>query len=161
LVSDAINDDGIVDYDKTITEMKKELDELKNSKKQSETQSAATEEAYIAKQIKDFEFAIDDNGEPRYPLFKEVKDEMGILLNKGKAKTLEEAYEMSPTVRAQAIEAKSAMRSREDIEEEKRRVTKAKKAAKGVSNKKIVSQAPVKISFEDRLRERLMEAKSN
>lgn len=49
LVSDAINDDGIVDYDKTITEMKKELDELKNSKKQSETQSAATEEAYIAK----------------------------------------------------------------------------------------------------------------
>lgn len=155
------DDDSIVDYDKTIAEMQKEIADLKNNKTQSETKSAADEDTYIAKQIKDFEFAIDDSGEPKYPLFKEVKDEMGILLQKGKAKTLEEAYNMTPTVFTKAFEEKQKTLSRQDMEAEKKVVAQAKKAARGVTNKKVATQPPKKMSFEDRFREKLSEHRAN
>ena len=155
------DDDSIVDYDKTIAEMRKEIADLKNNKTQSETKSAASEDAYIAKQIKDFEFAIDDSGEPKYPLFKEVKDEMGILLQKGKAKTLEEAYNMTPTVRELALEEKQKAQSRQDMEADKKAVAQAKKAARGVTNKKVATQPPRKMSFEDRFKEKLREHKAS
>lgn len=156
---DSVNDD-VVDYDKTITEMKKEIANLKNKDTQTKEQAAATEQSYIAKQVKDFEFAIDDTGELKHPLFKEVKDEMGIILQKGKAKTLEEAYNLSPTVRSAALEKKVELQSREDIEAERRKVSKAKKAAKGVTNKKIVTAQNIKMSLEDRLKEKFAEARA-
>ena len=155
------NDDDVIDYDKTIAEMKKEIADLKNNNKQTETDTAATEDAYIAKQVKDFEFAIDESGEPMYPLFKEVRDEMGILLQNGKAKTLEDAYEMSPTVKLAKLEETSKSQSRNDMEEEKRKVAKAKKAARGISNNKVNLKQNVKMTLEDRLREKFAEARAN
>jgi len=154
-------DDGVIDYDKTLAEMKQELADIKNEKANTKAQTAAKEEAYIAKQVKDFEFAIDDTGESKYPLFKEVKTEMGNLINEGKAKTLEEAYEMSPTVKLKRLEELKELESREDLEAEKRRVVKAKKAAKGINNKRIVTKQPVKMSLEDRLKQRFAEARAS
>jgi type II secretory pathway component PulC len=154
------DEEYVTDIDKTIKEMRAELASLKNEKTQTKEQNAAQEQAFIAKQIRDFEFAIDESGESKYPLFKEVRDEMGIFIQNGKAKTLEEAYEMSPTVKESKLEAKKNLQSREDIEAEKQAVAKAKKAAKGVTNKQIVTQDSRKMSFEERFAEKLRKAKA-
>jgi hypothetical protein len=154
------DEEYVTDIDKTIKEMRAELASLKNEKTQSKEQTAAQEQAFIAKQIRDFEFAIDESGESKYPLFKQVRDEMGIFISNGKAKTLEEAYEMSPTVKESRLEAKKNLQSREDIEAEKQAVAKAKKAAKGVTNKQIVTQESRKMSFEERFAEKLRKAKA-
>lgn len=161
LVDNNTDDDGIIDYDKTISEMKQELDSLKNKELQTKTQSAADAEAGIAKQIKDFEFAIDETGELKYPDFKEVRDEMAILINKGKATTLEDAYELCPTIKEKRLHERSELDSKKQIQEEKRKVAKAKKAAKGVTNKKVAAPArEVKRSLEDRLKEKFAESRA-
>lgn len=160
LVDDDSEDD-VVDYDKTITEMKKEIANLKNGKAQSETESAAIEQAYIAKQIRDFEFATDENGEPKYPLFSKVKREMYDLLNSGEAKTLEEAYELSPSVKLAKLEQDAERSKKVNIQEERKKVAQAKKAAKGLTNTRVVKAAPKKMSFEERFKENLRKAKAN
>jgi len=154
-------DDGIVDYDKTITELKKEVAQIKQGNVQNETNIAARQDAEIAKQIRDFKFAIDESGEPKHPLFEEAYDEISSLIVKGKAKTLEEAYEMSPTVQLAKMQAEAERQKEVDLQEEKRKVAKAKKAAKGITNTRVVKQAPIKMSLEDRLREKFAEARAN
>lgn len=160
LVSDESNDE-VVDYDKTITELKKEVAQLKQGNVQNKTDIAARQDAEIAKQIRDFKFAIDESGEPKHPLFEEAYDEMSSLIVKGKAKTLEEAYEMSPTVKLAKMQEEAERKKEVDLQEEKRKVAKAKKAAKGITNTRVVKQAPIKMSLEDRLREKFAEARAN
>lgn len=159
-VSNESNDE-VVDYDKTITELKKEVAQLKQGNVQNETNIAARQDAEIAKQIRDFKFAIDESGEPKHPLFEEAYDEMSSLIVKGKAKTLEEAYELSPTVKLAKMQAEAERQKEVDLQEEKRKVAKAKKAAKGITNSRVVKQAPIKMSLEDRLREKFAEARAN
>lgn len=162
LVGDATEDDGVIDYDKTISEMKKELNALKSKESQTKNQAAAQNEANVAKQVKDFQFAVDETGELMYPHFKEVKDEMGILLQNGKAATLEEAYNMSPTIKEMMLEQKQELKTKADIEEEKRKVARAKKASKGVHNKKTAAiKTEGKISLEDRLKAKFAEARGS
>ena len=155
------SNDEVVDYDKTITELKKEVAQLKQGNVQNETNIAARQDAEIAKQIRDFKFAIDESGEPKHPLFEEAYDEMSSLIVKGKAKTLEEAYEMSPTVKLAKMQEEAERKKEIDLQEEKRKVAKAKKAAKGITNSRVVKQAPIKMSLEDRLREKFAEARAN
>jgi hypothetical protein len=151
--------DDVLDYDETLTEIKKELKELKNEKVQSQTNTAAAQQNEVAKQVKDFEFAVDETGELKFPMFKNVKDEMGILLQKGTAKTLEEAYNMSPTVKIKTLEENQVKNDKASIEDDKRKIAKAKKAARGVTNKRIVQKPPVKMTLEERLRENFAESK--
>ena len=159
-VSNESNDE-VVDYDKTITELKKEVAQLKQGNVQNETNIAARQDAEIAKQIRDFKFAIDESGEPKHPLFEEAYDEMSSLIVKGKAKTLEEAYELSPTVKLAKMQEEAERKREVDLQEEKRKVAKAKKEAKGITNNRVVKQAPIKMSLEDRLREKFAEARAN
>lgn len=159
-VSDESNDE-VVDYDKTITELKKEVAQLKQGNVQNKTDIAARQDAEIAKQIRDFKFAIDESGEPKHPLFEEAYDEMSSLIVKGKAKTLEEAYEMSPTVQLAKMQAEAERQKEVDLQEEKRKVAKAKKAAKGIANTRVVKPAPEKLSFEEMFRRNLREASAN
>ena len=159
-VNDESNDE-VVDYDKTITELKKEVAQLKQGNVQNKTDIAARQDAEIAKQIRDFKFAIDESGEPKHPLFEEAYDEMSSLIVKGKAKTLEEAYEMSPTVQLAKMQAEAERQKEVDLQEEKRKVAKAKKAAKGITNTRVVTPAPEELSFEEMLRRNLREARAN
>jgi len=159
-VNDESNDE-VVDYDKTITELKKDVAQIKQGNVQKETNIAARQDAEIAKQIRDFKFAIDESGEPKHPLFEEAYDEMSSLIVKGKAKTLEEAYEMSPTVQLTKMQAEAERQKKVDLEEEKRKVAKAKKAAKGITNTRVVKPAPEKLSFEEMFRRNLREASAN
>jgi len=159
-VNDESNDE-VVDYDKTITELKKDVAQIKQGNVQKETNIAARQDAEIAKQIRDFKFAIDESGEPKHPLFEEAYDEMSSLIVKGKAKTLEEAYEMSPTVQLTKMQAEAERQKKVNLEEEKRKVAKAKKAAKGITNTRVVKPAPEKLSFEEMFRRNLREASAN
>ena len=159
-VSDESNNQ-IVDYDKTITEIQKDVAQIKQGNVQKETESAARQSAETAKLLQDFKFAIDENGDPKYPLFNKVKYEMGDKLSSGEAKTLEEAYEMSPTVKLAKMQAEAERQKEVDLEEEKRKVAKAKKAAKGITNTRVVKPAPEKLSLEVMLIRNFREAGAN
>jgi len=47
------------------------------------------------------------------------------------------------------------------MEADKKAVAQAKKAARGVTNKKVATQPPRKMSFEDRFKEKLREHKAS
>lgn len=117
-----------------ISQLKKKIESLENTYKTTAVSAERTEEESNARAIRDFKFAIDESGEPKYPLFDEVKEEMAILLNSGKAKSLEDAYSKSPTVKEKLAEAEKERRSKEDLEAARKKAVIAKKAGKGVKN---------------------------
>lgn len=51
------------------------------------------EESSLQSVIEDFSSQKDENGNPKYPHFDALREDMGLLLNAGKAQSLEEAYE--------------------------------------------------------------------
>lgn len=115
-----------------ISQLKQEVQSLKNkyedNTKRAERQS---EEANI-RAIRDFKFAIDEAGETKYPLFEEVKEEMSILLNSGKATSLEDAYFKSPTVKEKVAAMEKERHGKDELEAARRKAAQAKKASKGV-----------------------------
>lgn len=156
----SVVDDEYVDYDKKISDITKENEELRAQLKQrndAKIQAAAAQEASAAKQVKDFKHAVDETGELLYPHFEDVKEEMAIYIKNGKATTLEQAYDMSPTIKDMKIEKSKKL----DIEKEKRKVAKAKAAAKGVSSRRTAETQPSKPTnrnFEQLLKEKMTAA---
>lgn len=117
-----------------ISQLKQKIESLeKTYKNTSEVTERQTEEANL-RAIRDFKFAIDETGEPKHPLFEEVKEEMAILLNTGKATSLEDAYLKSPTVKEKLAEAEKERRSKDELEAARKKAAMAKKASKGVKN---------------------------
>jgi len=115
-----------------ITQLKKEIQELKaQGARKAEDEGRSQQETY-ANMIRDFKFTVNEQGEPKYPLYEEVKEEMAILLQKGKASTLEEAYNLSPTVKEKTFEQQQEMKKQLELEEARKSARRAKKASKGV-----------------------------
>lgn len=157
---DADGDDFFDSDNKQIDQLKKEIADLKSSMQQEKTQVVEQQQKSVESQIRDFKHAIDDNGEPKYPLFEEVKEEMSIFLQNGKASTLEEAYNMSPTIKEKKLSAKSEADEKAKLEADRKKVQDAKRASRGVSNKKSVPmQTPrKKMSIEERFAENFKKA---
>lgn len=116
----------------TITQLKKEIHDLKTMVTQKELRESQTQQKSVTDAVREFEHAIDENGNPKYPYFKEVKEEMAVLLQTGKAKDLEEAYKKSPTVREKMLEIKSKEQSENDLQQRRERIKKAKIAGRSV-----------------------------
>lgn len=94
-----------------------------------------------AEQIRDFKYSLNELGEPKYPLFDEVRHEMQIILNAGKAQTLEEAYNLSPTVREKELNSKMLEKEKGELESARIKAAKAKKMARSVKPSKTASSS--------------------
>lgn len=120
--------------DEKYSKLERKIKELEGRGSKDKEDAERIQRESDARAIRDFKYAIDDNGESKYPLFDEVQSEMGILLNNGKATTLEEAYFKSPTVREKLLEEKQKEDKSKELEVARKKATQAKKASKGVRN---------------------------
>lgn len=139
------SDDSYFDYDNEINQLKNEVTSLKSQLKGNEAARINQEQVSVQSQLRDFEHSIDENGDPLYPLFNEVKEEMAILIQAGKANDLKEAYNKAPTVVKSQLERQAEIKSKKDLEADRKKVADAKRASRGITNK-VSSPSPVKRS---------------
>lgn len=125
-------DPKVTELETTVDKLTKRLDDDAATRVQQQNQSVQDEVAA-------FKSAVDSDGNLLHPHFDESRDEMGILMQTGKAKTIPEAYEMSPTVRSKGLDVKdpkdepqkdAALKEVNELNELKERRTQAAKAKK-------------------------------
>lgn len=119
---------GMEDDDPSISALRQEITELKQ---QLQTRDQQTQSQALNQTIQGFAQEIDDNGNLKHPHFEKLQTEMAVILNAGKAQTLEDAYEqalwLDPQTRQTLL---SEQNKKAEQEAEKRRKEKAKKAKK-------------------------------
>ena len=99
-----------------------------------ETNSSKEEQTAVQKVLKEFTDAEDDDGNIAHPHFdnEDVKNEMSILVNTGK--TLDEAYNSSPTVKMLELDNKNKETPVQRSTRKKQEIAKAKTASKRVKS---------------------------
>ena len=84
---------------------------LNSNERQIQQLNQMFQDSLVKREIANFVNAKDDAGNPKYPYFEDVKQNMGVLMDKGICKTLEEAYNQSiwanEEVRKKLIEAQN------------------------------------------------------
>ncbi len=144
------NDPKVTKLETTIDTLQKRLDSFENTNIQQKNQSVQDE-------IVTFKGEIDAKGNLTHPHFDEARDEMGLLMQTGKAKTMQEAYDKSPTVRSNGLKVvNSPEDNKAALKKAREEAAKAKKAGKTVKTRSGASSDPLKgLSLRDTLKVRL------
>jgi len=121
--------DDYYDDDK-ISRLEKKIEMLEGRGQQDKEATERQIEKANAEAIRAFKFAIDESGNDKYPLFEEVKEEMAILLSKGKANSLEDAYYKSPSVKEKLSEENKAKQEKEALAAARKKAAQVKKTNK-------------------------------
>lgn len=130
-ISEDKSEDEYVDPD--LAQMKARLATLEGENLNSRQSAVQQQQAAIQNQIQTFKEAKDDKGNIKYPHFTAGQEEMGVLLNTGKAASLEDAYVKSPTVKQLEMEEKNfGSTLEEELVEKRKKASKAKKSSKSV-----------------------------
>lgn len=119
-------------------------------------QQAAQREAEIQSQIDAFQNEVNESGQPKHLFFENVRGTMAALIERGEAKSLDQAYEMAcyanNEVRAQLIAQQQSEAEAKRLEEAKRRAAEAKHASFDISGQGGVGVADTsKLSLRDEL----------
>ena len=123
------NDPKVTKLETTIDDLQRRLDSFENAGVQRDNKAVQDEIAV-------FKAETDANGNLTHPYFDEARDEMGILMQTGKAKTLQDAYEDSPTVRSKGLEVvKNPEKDKLALKKAREEAAKAKKAGKTVKTR--------------------------
>lgn len=149
----AATDDEWVDprtakLEKTVEELQAERQREKQAKEQ-EIKNA------VNKEITEFSQTKDDSGNPKFPHFERLRGEMSLLLNAGKAQTMEDAYNLAmrldPELYQQQLEQK--IKAEREAEEAARReeVKKATTAGRHLSGTGASRAAPKIRTLDDAL----------
>ena len=129
----------------TIETLQKRLDSFEDATVQQKNKSVQDE-------IIAFKSEKDGDGNLIYPHFDEVRDEMGILMETGKAKTMQEAYGKSPTVMSKGLKVVKPD-NKEALKNAREEAATAKKAGKTVKTRSGSSNNHLKgLSLRDELR---------
>jgi hypothetical protein len=96
--------------------LQQQLGQFGQTVQQRQQQEQRALQANVQSEITAFTSEVDEAGQPRYPFFNEVRGDMKLLIDGGRANTLKEAYDM-------AVHANPATRQRlmESLEVERRR----------------------------------------
>ncbi len=139
------SDPKVTKLETTIDTLQKRLDTFENANVQRSNQTVQDE-------IVTFKSEKDVDGNLTHPHFDEARDEMGILMQTGKAKTMQEAYEKSPTVRSKGLTVVKTD-NKEALKKAREEAAKAKKAGKTVKTRSGQSVNPHKgLSLRDELK---------
>lgn len=119
--------------DPTVAALQQKIGQLEQHLHSQQMQAQQAQQAQILEQIKAFEAAQDETGNPKYPYFQDVGQEMIALLSSGHFQTLEDAYDY-------ATNGNREIRARIAEEAAKRDAAKrAAEAAKAVAPAKTVT----------------------
>ena len=139
------SDPKVTKLETTIETLQKRLDTFENANIQRTNQSVQDEVA-IFKDEKDVD------GNLTHPHFDEARDEMGILMSTGKAKTMQEAYDKCPAVMSKGLKVVKTD-NKESLKKAREEAAKAKKAGKTVKTRSGQSVNPHKgLSLRDELK---------
>lgn len=123
------SDPKVAKLETTVADLRAEIDSMKNDGIQRKNQSVQDE-------ILAFKEAKDSKGNLTHPHFDEARDEMGILMETGKAKTVQEAYDMSPAVKSKGLKiVKSSDENKLALKKAREEAAKAKKAGKTIKTR--------------------------
>lgn len=152
-------DDGHADYeDPEIKALKQKLQSMEQMFQQTQISSQQQQQAEVQNQIKLFQEATDDQGNPLHPHFESVKVKMGKLISAGEATDLDDAYKkairLDDDLYQQELEAQRKAKAIEQDRKRKERVAAAKPAAKKPSGR-LAAPEPKrkKMSIEESLEE--------
>jgi hypothetical protein len=122
--------------------LQQELQHLRQWRDQQETHSRTAAQTALIEELRSFEAAVDDNGNPKHPYLRDVFDDMVRLAQSGYAKSIPEAYEracrLNDTIsQRQAEEQQKAAeeRARKDAAARTAAANKTADAAKTVTGK--------------------------
>ncbi len=91
----------------------------------------------VQREIQSFAEAVDEAGQPKHPLFNEVRGDMQHLINSGRANSLADAYDMAvyanPVTRQKLLESQALQQRREWEERQRQEAARAKKAGGGIT----------------------------
>ena len=86
--------------------------------------------------VREFVSAADESGKPKHPYFNEVREDMALLLNAGRARDLADAYERAvyanPETRAKLAAAQRVADERRAVKESRERAEQARRAGGSV-----------------------------
>lgn len=133
-LADAGYDQPYIDPSVTalLSPMQQQMQQMQGYIQQQQQATAQAQQASVFKEISAFEDAVDDNGQPLHPHFKDVFEDMLALVEMGKAQDIPTAYKLA-TQYNPAIQEKSMAQKIEDarkkaIEEASARTAEANKA---------------------------------
>ena len=139
------SDPKVTKLETTIDTLQKRLDTFENASIQRSNQTVQDE-------MTAFKDAKDVDGNLTHPHFDEAREEMGILMQTGKAKTMQEAYDKCPTVRSKGLKVVKTD-NKESLKKAREEAAKAKKAGKTVKTRSSQSVNPHKgLSLRDELK---------
>ena len=96
----------------------------------------AEQRSQIGGAIREFVSAADESGKPKHPYFNEVREDMALLLNAGRARDLADAYERAvyanPETRAKLAAAQRVADERRAVKESRERAEQARRAGGSV-----------------------------
>lgn len=99
---------------------------------QQQAQQTQAQQASVLQEITAFESAQDDNGQPLHPHFRDVYDDMLVLVEMGKAQDLKSAYELAtrfnPAIQEKTMAQKVADAQKQALEAAAARTAEANKA---------------------------------
>ena len=130
------SDPKVTKLETTIDTLQKRLDSFENANIQRSNQTVQDE-------MTAFKDAQDVDGNLTHPHFDEAREEMGILMQTGKAKTMQEAYDKCPTVRSKGLKVVKTD-NKEALKKAREEAAKAKKAGKTVKTRSGQSVNPHK-----------------
>lgn len=138
----------VAQLETTVDTLRAELNSFKNASVLKENES-------IQSQLAAFKDEKDSNGNLMHPHFEEARNEMSYYMNSGQARTLQEAYTMSPTVKGKSLNAKDPKDEKLALKKAREEAAKAKKAGKTVKTRSGKTNSFKDTSLREELRLRM------
>lgn len=140
-------------YQQKIKELETQIRQFTESTQQEKLSEAQ-------RQVQEFENETNENGELEHPYFENVRQDMQILIEAGRATTLKDAYEKAcwadPSIRPLIMNQQSSEANEKRKADEKKRVEKAKKSSR--NNLEANPASGVQVKAKGSIEETLSEA---
>lgn len=144
--------------DPEVAALKQQLAELQQAHYQREQYQQQEQHNRLIEEVRAFETAVDEQGNPKHPHFNRVFDRMIGLARGGLAQSLQDAYEMAvsldPELQAEITQQKAQAQAATQTAEAKRAV----EASRTVRSKSVAESSPPERSLRDELAAQLEQA---
>jgi hypothetical protein len=87
----------------------------------------------VEQEISAFESAKDESGNPKHPFFRDVYNDLVVLIQMGRANSLSDAYELATRYHPAAMEAKTKAAEAKALQDAARATTEAKQAPRNIN----------------------------
>ena len=136
-----------------LMEARQEIQRLTGTFQSRQQQEDQARTQRLDSEITAFQSAADEKGKQKHPYFHQVRSHMSVLVEKGLASTLEDAYDQAchanPEVRAKIASAAKAAEERDRVRQAKEKAEAARKAGSSVTGSPVTTRSEPQSTGED------------